>query len=92
MLKYKQEEEQEKQKKEEEFKKDIQKKINEKRTESNICGCLGVLLLVVGFCLLPVNRIVSVVCIVLGVGGIATSHDASKQMKQMKNDAKKQEE
>ena len=90
-LKHKQDKEQEEKKKEESFKNEIQKKINEKRTESNSCGCLGVLLLVVGFGLLPVNVIVSVICIVLGVGGIVASHDAGKQMKQMKDDAKKQE-
>ncbi len=91
VLKHKQEEEQEEQKKEKVLKNEIQKKINEKHTESNICGCLGVLLLITGFCLLPVNVIISVICIFLGVGGVAASHDASKQLKQLKDDAKKQE-
>ena len=90
-LKRKQDKEQEEQKKEESFKNEIQKRINEKRTESNICGCLGVLLLVVGFCLLPINVIIAVICLFLGVGGVVASHDASKQMKQMKDDTKKQE-
>ena len=70
---------------------ELQKKINEKHTESNICGCLGVLFLIAGFCLLPVNLIISVICIFLGVGGVAASHDASKQLKHLKDDAKKQE-